>query len=96
MPDIYTHYTVNHSVEFVHSILGGWTNTIEGTLNGIKTRIAPRNRTSFFGENGEQPSAKKNGEQKPDGIIEHLAEFQWRRKNSRIIWDGFIDSLKTG
>ncbi|KAF0990050.1 hypothetical protein HZS_184 [Henneguya salminicola] len=48
--------------------------------------IAPRNRTSSYGENGEQY---------PDGIDDHLAEFQWRRKNSPNLWDGFIDALKT-
>lgn len=40
-----THHTVNHSREFVSAVDGTHTNTIEGTWNSIKTKIAPRNRT---------------------------------------------------
>jgi len=39
------HFTVNHSENFKDPITGVHTNTIEGTWNGIKMKIAPRNRT---------------------------------------------------
>jgi len=38
------HRTVNHSVEFLNSVDGTCTNTVEG-YNGLKLKIAPRNRT---------------------------------------------------
>lgn len=40
------HYTVNHSKCYVDPISGCHTNTIEGTWNGIKIRVAPRNRNA--------------------------------------------------
>jgi hypothetical protein len=39
------HRTVNHSQNFVNAEDGTHTNAIEGTWNGIKLKIAPRNRT---------------------------------------------------
>jgi transposase-like protein len=39
------HRTVNHSEHFVNPDDGTHTNTTEGTWNGIKLKIAPRNRT---------------------------------------------------
>lgn len=39
------HFTVNHSIHFKDPETGVHTNTIEGTWNGIKLKIAPRNRT---------------------------------------------------
>ena len=39
------HRTVNHTQNFVDPETGVHTNTIEGTWNGIKLKIAPRNRT---------------------------------------------------
>jgi transposase-like protein len=41
----FQHRTVNHSQHFVNPDDGTHTNTIEGTWNGIKLKIAPRNRT---------------------------------------------------
>ena len=41
----YTHETVNHSKHFKDPNTGVHTNTIEGTWNGIKMQIKPRNRT---------------------------------------------------
>jgi transposase-like protein len=40
----FLHHNVNHSITFV-SESGVHTNTIEGTWNGIKMKIPPRNRT---------------------------------------------------
>jgi ISXO2-like transposase domain len=39
------HRTVNHSHHFVNPEDGSHTNSIEGTWNGIKLKVAPRNRT---------------------------------------------------
>ena len=39
-----THQTVNHSLYFKDPITGIHTNTIEGNWNGVKMRVAPRNR----------------------------------------------------
>lgn len=86
MPNIYLHQTVNHSVEFVNSETGACTNTIEGTWNGIKTKIAPRNRTSSF---------QTTDGRRENGIDDHLGEFQWRRKNNENLWGGFLNALKT-
>lgn len=42
----YEHLTVNHSENFKDPHTGVHTNTIEGTWNGLKMQIKPRNRTS--------------------------------------------------
>lgn len=39
------HFKVNHSQNYVDPISGAHTNSIEGTWNGIKQGIKPRNRT---------------------------------------------------
>jgi len=41
----FEHRTVNHTEGFINHEDGTHTNTIEGTWNGIKLQIAPRNRT---------------------------------------------------
>jgi hypothetical protein len=42
--DVYDHITVNHSMHFKDPDTGAHTNTIEGTWNGLKMKIKPRNR----------------------------------------------------
>jgi IS1 family transposase len=42
----YIHLTVNHSKEFINDKNGCCTNTIEGTWNGLKLSMKPRQRTS--------------------------------------------------
>ena len=44
----YEHQHVNHSVHFKNPETGVHTNTIEGTWNGLKMQIKPRNRTRKF------------------------------------------------
>lgn len=41
----YQHHMVNHSLHFKDPITQTHTNTIEGTWNGLKLQIPPRNRT---------------------------------------------------
>ena len=46
-----THATVNHSQSFRNPIIGVHINTIEGTWNGLKLSIPPRNRNEDFIDN---------------------------------------------
>ena len=83
--NFYQHLTVNHSIEYVDSLTGAHTNTIEGTWGAIKYKISPRNRTSSINDEGVVTM---------DGINEFLGEFQWRRKNTKDLWAGFVSSLR--
>lgn len=44
--DLFEHMQVNHSKNFRDPLTGCHTNTIEGTWNGVKMKIAPRSRVS--------------------------------------------------
>ncbi|KAF0987965.1 hypothetical protein HZS_7104 [Henneguya salminicola] len=66
-PGIYTHLTVNHSVEFVDSFKMTRTNTIDNARDDIKTRISSRNLTYLY-DNGK--------EENQDEIKDHLVNFK--------------------
>jgi transposase-like protein len=44
--ELFQHKTVNHSINFRDPETGCHTNSIEGTWNGVKLNISPRNRTA--------------------------------------------------
>lgn len=81
----YTHFTVNHSKQYVNIIEYDCedyivvekvhTNSIEGTWSGIKRCIPSRNRVK-------------------SGVDEHLFEFIWRRVNEKNLWGAFLEALR--
>jgi hypothetical protein len=44
----YTHFTVNHSIEFVDEMTGSHTNTIESTWKQVKVLLSPYNRKADY------------------------------------------------
>lgn len=81
---LYEHFTVDHSKNFVDPESGAHTNSIEGTWCALKYKIAPRNRTKSIGEDGQVQE---------ELLGDFLCEFQWRRKNSGNLWEGFLTAL---
>jgi hypothetical protein len=72
----YEHFTVNHSENFVDPDTGVHTNMIEGFWNGLKLRIAPRNRTMNCIDNHlfECIWRKKHADSLWDGLLASLKE----------------------
>lgn len=73
------HHQVNHSVEFVNSVDGTTTNTIEGTNNAIKFLIKPRNRTeeNIEGFLHEFIWRRKHENNTWDGFVNALREIHY-------------------
>lgn len=76
---MYEHHTVNHSKYFTDPQTGVHTNTIEGTWNGLKMSIKPRNRTKDFVDDHlwEFIWRKKHAINLWLGFIDSLREIQY-------------------
>jgi transposase-like protein len=75
----FEHMTVNHSKNFKNPITGVHTNTIEGTWNGLKMQIKPRNRTKEHIDDHlwEFIWRKKNADNLWIGFINALREISY-------------------
>jgi transposase-like protein len=75
----YTHFTVNHSQNFVDPYSGACTNTVEGLNSGLKRRILPRNRTSnHIGEHlGEYVWRRQNKDRLWDAFINAIKDVHY-------------------
>src|SRR5580692_4738300 len=75
----YQHFTVNHSKNYKDPLTGTHTNTIEGTWNGLKMQIKPRNRSREFIEEymWEFIWRRRNRDRLWDGFIEALKEVYY-------------------
>ncbi|KII65705.1 hypothetical protein RF11_16117 [Thelohanellus kitauei] len=82
---LYNHLTVNHSETFRDPITGACTNTVEGTWNALKLKIAPRNRTNSVDEEGNIIEST---------IDDFLAEFQWRRRHQDDLWNSILRAIR--
>ncbi len=73
----YEHFTVNHSVEFAVSGTSIHTNTIEGTWNGLKWQIKPRNRTKNIEDHLWEFIWRRNADRLWDGFINALKDIYY-------------------
>jgi transposase-like protein len=74
----YQHHTVNHSMEFIVPNTTIHTNTIEGTWNGLKMQIHPRNRNADVEDHlWEFIWRRKNKGRLWEAFIEALKEIEY-------------------